>query len=70
MAAKRIVPLEKYIVVARLRRSDGHHGDIAITTQHKPKADAFAHRVKDRSDLIRLTMAIVIEEIEGPEAIG
>jgi hypothetical protein len=62
--------LEKYIVVARLRRSDGHHGDIAITTEHKLKADAFAHRVKGRSDLIRLTKAVVIEEIEGPEASG
>ena len=56
---------ERYIAVARFMTTNGKPADLAVTSSEM-RVDQFIREVEGRDDLIRVTKALVVEEITGP----
>ncbi len=56
--------MQKYIAVARFVSPSGRTHDLSVTTSEL-RVNQFIREVQDRADLVRVTKALVEEEIDG-----
>lgn len=56
--------MQKYIAVARFVSPSKRMHDLSVTTSEL-RVNQFIREVQNRPDLVRVTKAIVVEEIEG-----